>query len=70
MSFLKNAVKSEGWRTAFIACKDFLEVNGERINIFDKLSQAKIMQGIRENFYKNEEINKWLRYGKTKQFKR
>ena len=51
----KHPFASGNRRTAFIACKDFLELNGAEIKISDEPSQAKTMQGIRENFYDDED---------------
>lgn len=57
-------------RTAFIVAKDFLVTNKAKIKIKDDPKHAKIMLGIRENYYTNEEIKEWLKNDKIKEFKR
>ncbi len=72
---LKGIVKghlfaSGNRRTAFIVTKAFLEENGEKFNIEDDPKQARVMLGIRENYYMDEEIKEWIKNGKIKEFKR
>ena len=57
-------------RTAFIVTKEFLKENGGKFNIEDDPQQAKVMLGIRENYYTYEEIKEWIKHGKIKAFKR
>jgi len=57
-------------RTAFIVVKGFLEENGGKFNIEDDPQQAKVMLGIRENYYTDNEIKEWIKHGKIKEFKR
>ena len=57
-------------RTAFIVAKDFVLSNSERFKIRDDPIHAKVMQGIRENYYSNEEIKEWIKNGKIREFKR
>lgn len=57
-------------RTAFIVTKAFLEENGGKFNIEDDPKQARVMLGIRENYYTDEEIKEWIKNGKIKEFKR
>lgn len=57
-------------RTAFIITKAFLEENGEKFNIEDDPKQAKVMLGIRENYYPDKDIKEWIRHGKIHTFKR
>jgi death-on-curing family protein len=66
----KHSFASGNRRTAFIAVKDFLLSNGEKFGVADNPEQAKIMTGIRENFYKDEELKEWLRHGKIRKFER
>ncbi|MBI2666623.1 Fic family protein [Candidatus Woesearchaeota archaeon] len=72
---LKNIIKLHAFasgnrRTAFIATKEFVTENGERFNIIDDPLQAKIMLGVREGYYTDEEIKEWIKHGKIKPFKR
>lgn len=57
-------------RTAFIATKAFLLENGGKFNIEDKPEQARIMLGIREGYYTDNEIKEWITNGQIKEFKR
>ena len=50
--------------------KEFLLKNGGVFRIKDDPIQASVMQGIRENFYKEEEIKEWIRNGKIRKFER
>ena len=72
---LKGIVKrhpfaSGNRRTAFIATKAFLTENGEKFNVKDDPSQAKVMTGIQEGYYSDEEIRAWIENGKIREFKR
>ena len=66
----KHPFASGNRRTAFIVTKEFLLRNGAAFRIGDDPAHARIMQGIREDFYTNEEIKEWLKNGKIKEFKR
>jgi len=57
-------------RTAFIVTKEFLKENGGKFNIEDDPKQAKVMLGIREKYYTDDEIKEWIKHGKIKAFKR
>ncbi len=57
-------------RTAFIVAKEFVEENGGKFNIEDVPQQAKVMLGIRENYYADGEIKEWVKHGKIKNFER
>jgi len=57
-------------RTAFIVAKEFLLSNQKAFNIEDNPTQARAMQGIRENYYTNEEVKEWIKHGKIREFKR
>ena len=57
-------------RTAFVVSKEFLKENGGKFNIKDDPKQAKVMLGIREKYYTDEEIKEWIKHGKIKEFKR
>ena len=66
----KHPFASGNRRTAFIVTKEFLLKNGGVFRIKDDPIQASVMQGIRENFYKEEEIKEWIRNGKIRKFER
>ena len=55
---------------AFITTKFFVIQNKGKFKIKDNPSYAKVMQGIRENYYSEEEIKEWIKNGKIKTFKR
>lgn len=57
-------------RTAFIVAKDFLLANGAKFAIQDNPEQARVMLGIRENYYNDSEIKEWIMHGKIREFKR
>ena len=72
---LKGLIKAHGFasgnrRTAFIVTKDFLLLNKAKFCIKDDLNSVGAMQGIRENFYSNDEIKEWIKHGKIKKFRR
>ena len=48
----------------------FLLINNQVLGVNDDPEQARIMIGIRENFYKDEELKEWLKYGKIRKFER
>ena len=57
-------------RTAFVVVKDFLIGNKAKFKIKDDPKYARVMLGIRENFYKDSEIRKWIKEGEIREFKR
>lgn len=72
---LKNTIKKHAFasgnrRTAFIITKHFLLLNETEFNIKDDPEYAKIMTGIRENYYIDDEIKNWIKYGQIREFKR
>lgn len=66
----KHPFASGNRRTAFIITKEFLLINKSKFNIRDNPNQAKVMIGIREGFYSNQEIKEWIKNGKIREFKR
>ncbi len=66
----KHPFASGNRRTAFIVTKDFLLTNNGKFNVKDNPENAKAMQGIREDYYTDEEIKEWIKNGKIKKFKR
>ncbi len=57
-------------RTAFIITKYFLVMNNRNLGIKDNPENARVMLGIREDYYSDGEIKEWLKNGKIKEFKR
>ncbi|MBI2147067.1 Fic family protein [Candidatus Woesearchaeota archaeon] len=66
----KHPFASGNRRTAFITTKDFILANSHTLGIKDDPSAARVMQGIRENYYSHDEIKEWLNHGKIKKFTR
>ena len=66
----KHAFASGNRRTAFISTKHFLEENKAKLGIEDNPANAKIMLGIREKYYTDNEIKEWIKDGKIREFKR
>ncbi|MBI4149457.1 type II toxin-antitoxin system death-on-curing family toxin [Candidatus Woesearchaeota archaeon] len=66
----KHPFASGNRRTAFIVAKEFLLSNHQAFNIEDNPLQARAMQGIRENYYTDDEIKEWITHGKIREFKR
>ncbi|MCK5477181.1 MAG: type II toxin-antitoxin system death-on-curing family toxin [Candidatus Aenigmarchaeota archaeon] len=66
----KHAFASGNRRTAFIVAKDFLIKNHCKFKIEDNSENSKVMLGIRENFYTDSEIKRWLEHGKIREFRR
>ena len=66
----KHPFASGNRRTAWIAAERFLEMNAYKLNADNSRDQAKSLQGIRENYYTDEEIKGWLVTGKIRGFKR
>lgn len=44
--------------------------NGAEFAIQDNPEQARVMLGIRENYYTDSEIKEWIKNGKIREFKR
>src|SRR3989338_3147794 len=55
----KHPFASGNRRTAFIAAKAFIVVNGGRFMLKDEPAQAHIMVGIREGYYAHQEVKEW-----------
>ena len=66
----KHAFASGNRRTAFIVTKDFLLDNNADFKIVDDPEYAKVMIGIRENYYIDTEIKNWIKNGKIRKFER
>lgn len=57
-------------RTAFGVTKHFLEDNKLRIEVENSGKESKTLQGIRENYYKDDEIKEWLKGKGIRKFTR
>jgi death-on-curing family protein len=66
----KHPFASGNRRTAFIAAKDFITNNNWKFSIKDEPAYAKVMQGVREGYYNDEELKEWIKNGKIREFKR
>ncbi|MEK6867859.1 MAG: hypothetical protein AABX98_03495, partial [Nanoarchaeota archaeon] len=66
----KHPFASGNRRTALIVTKYFLLENNQKFFVEDQPKQARVMQGIRENYYSHEEVKEWLKNGKIREFKR
>jgi len=65
-----HAFASGNRRTAFIATKFFLVMNNQRFGVGDNPENARVLLGVRENYYSDEEIKEWIKNGKIRKFKR
>ena len=63
----KHAFDSGNRRTAYTAAKLFLEANGEALKVDP---DPRVLTGIREGFYRTEEVIEWLKGNGIKDFKR
>ncbi|PKP55941.1 MAG: hypothetical protein CVT89_07200 [Candidatus Altiarchaeales archaeon HGW-Altiarchaeales-2] len=65
-----HAFASGNRRTAFITTKYFIKENKGNFKIKDDPDYARVMVGIRENYYSHDEIRNWIKTGKIRAFKR
>jgi len=65
-----HAFESGNKRTAFLTTKKFILKNEGKFNIPDTVNNVKVMIGIRENYYSQDEIKEWIVHGNIKKFKR
>ena len=65
-----HAFESGNKRTAFLSTKKFVLKNEGKFNIQDTINNVKVMIGIRENYYSQNEIKEWIMNGKIKKFER
>ena len=65
-----HAFESGNKRTAFLSTKKFVIKNEGKFNIPDTINNVKVMIGIRENYYSQNEIKEWIMNGKIKKFER
>jgi death on curing protein len=63
----KHAFDSGNRRTAYTATKLFLEANGEALKADP---DPRVLTGIREGFYRTEEVVDWLKGNGLREFKR
>lgn len=64
----KHAFASGNRRTALLATTYFLTLNNAKSYIQDNPENARIMTGIREHYYLDNEIKGWIQHGKIKAF--
>ncbi|MBI2103281.1 Fic family protein [Candidatus Woesearchaeota archaeon] len=57
-------------RTALVTTKEFLLQNHEKFKIEDNPNHARVLLGIRERFYRDEEVKGWIKYGRIREFSR
>jgi len=65
-----HAFESGDERTAFLTTKKFILQNDGKFNIPDTTDNARIMMGIREQYYSLKEIREWIKNGRIKEFTR
>ena len=65
-----HAFESGNKRTAFLSTKKFVLRNEGKFNIPDTINNVKVMIGIRENYYSQNEVKEWITNGKIKKFER
>ncbi len=65
-----HAFESGNKRTAFLSTKKFVLKNEGKFNIPDTINNVKVMIGIRENYYSQNEVKEWIMNGKIKKFER
>lgn len=64
----KHPFASGNRRTAFLAAKISLAENKARFGVKDDSASARVLQGIRESYYNDEEIRRWLQDGTIREF--
>lgn len=72
---LKGLVKSHAFasgnrRIAMVSVVAFADLNKKKVFKSDNPSNSKVMIGIREDYYSDDEIKNWLKNGKINVFKR
>src|SRR3989344_5204370 len=60
----KHPFASGNRRTAFLVTIDFLWDNNASCGLKDDPENARVLLGIREDFYTNNEIKEWIKHGK------
>lgn len=66
----KHPFASGNRRTAFSVTERFLTNNGSKIKISNEAVNATTLKGIRERYYSDEEIKKWLKTGTIRKFEK
>jgi len=66
----KHPFESGNRRTAFGITKKFILENMGKFGVKNSEKDAKVLQGIREGYYEDYEIKKWLKEGVIREFKR
>ena len=65
-----HAFASGNKRTSFFCARNVLASVGAPFNILDKAENARVLIGVREGFYNQTDIEKWLRTGVIHEFTR
>ena len=65
-----HAFESGNKRTAFLSTKQFILKNEGKFNIYDTTDNARVMIGIREKYYAQEELREWIEHGTIRTFQR
>jgi len=66
----KHPFASGNRRTAFLVMVDFLYDNGVGCALKNEPENARVLLGIREDFYTREHIKEWIKHGKIHPFQR
>lgn len=66
----KHPFASGNRRTALVCVFYFAFINKKKIYILDESSQSRVLIGIREGYYSDEELLNWLKNGKIRNFER
>ncbi|HIH39386.1 TPA: type II toxin-antitoxin system death-on-curing family toxin [Candidatus Woesearchaeota archaeon] len=75
VTLLKDVVKehifaSANRRTAVEAVIIFLRINKKELGVRNRKENDEVLQGIREDYYKDTEIKNWLMGGEIREFRR
>ncbi|MDD9954291.1 MAG: hypothetical protein OXR66_08215 [Candidatus Woesearchaeota archaeon] len=65
-----HAFASGNRRTAILVTKEFLLQNEGEFSIPDDPENARVLQGVREDFYSTENLKTWLQTGDIHEFTR
>ncbi len=66
----KHPFASGNRRTAFVVTNTFIIENNAIFGIKDTPEVAKVMIGIREDYYTDNEIREWIQHGSIRKFER
>ena len=66
----RHSFDSGNRRTAFAVTRQFILDNNQKFDVENSGKQARVLQGIRERYYTDDEIKYWLRGNNIREFKR